>query len=85
MDNSAEYEQICAIIHNDLLSDLQEFQRIEEESTHFYQTKVAQINSLRAEIRRFKPISELVRVMRKVGVPAATERLLTQKIISKYT
>lgn len=23
--NSAEYEQICAIIHNDLLNDLEEF------------------------------------------------------------
>lgn len=85
MDNSAEYEQICAIIHNDLLSDLQEFRRIEEESNRFYQNKVAEIKSLRGEIRRFKPINELVRVMRKVGVPAATERLLSQKIISKHT
>jgi hypothetical protein len=45
---------------------------------------VSEINSLRAEIRQFKPISELVRVMKKVGVPSATERLLSQKIISKY-
>lgn len=72
MDNSSEYEQICEIIHNDLISDLEEFRRIEEESTHFYQSKVAEINSLRGEIKRFKPISELVRVMKKVNVPGPT-------------
>jgi hypothetical protein len=84
VENSSEYEQICEIIHNDLLGDLEEFQRIEEESTRFYQNKVGEIASLRAEIKRFKPISELVRVMKKVNVPQHTERLLSQKIISKY-
>ena len=41
MDNSSEYEQICEIIHNDLLGDVQEFRRIEQESRQFYDTKAA--------------------------------------------
>lgn len=32
MENSAEYEQICVIIHNDLLKDLEEFKKIRQES-----------------------------------------------------
>jgi hypothetical protein len=84
VENSAEYEQICLIIRNDLLKDLEEFKKLREHNAQFYQEKVTALNNLRHEIKRFRPVSELVRVMKRLNVPPATERLLQQQIVSKH-
>ena len=39
VDNSSEYEQICHIIHNDLMKDMQQFKMITYETRQEYQEK----------------------------------------------
>jgi hypothetical protein len=85
VDNAEEYEQICTIIHNDLMSDLSEFRKIEEQSREFYNSKMEEVRSLRDEMSRFNPVNELVRVMSRLKVPQKTEKLLQQRIISRQS
>ena len=60
------------IIHNDLLKDLDEFKKIRQESHDFYSEKMVNVNKLKQEIKRFRPVNELVRIMKKLNVPQAT-------------
>ena len=76
VDNSSEYEQICQIIHNDLICDLQEFKKVANDSRGHFHDQFSAVESLKNEIRWFKPANELMRVMKKLNVPSATERLL---------
>jgi hypothetical protein len=83
VDNSSEYEQICQIIHNDLICDLQEFKKAADDSRGLFQQQFNSIENLKNEIRWFKPANELIRVMKKVKVPPSTEKLLFDRIINR--
>ena len=57
VDNSSEYEQICQIIHNDLICDLQEFKKVANDSRGHFHDQFSAVESLKNEIRWFKPAS----------------------------
>ena len=42
------------------------------------------VGQLKQEIRKFRPVNELLRVMKKLNVPQNTERVLQQSIVSKH-
>jgi hypothetical protein len=67
-----------------LVNDLSEFRKIEEQSRQFFRQRMAEVGALRNEIKKFRPVNELVRVMKKLNVPAATERILNQRIVAKH-
>jgi hypothetical protein len=66
------------------LSDCGEFKKIAEESKIYFINEAKKITSLRQEIKQFRPVGELIKIMKKLRVPDETSRLLHKRIVSKY-